>query len=154
MAVLISCRSRDFHFFFSRLTAGNFIASYAIFDRMAEQHSIPSMFYKAIMLYDGLGTEENPTEALALMKKVYELARKSLLDIELRHLACYHIGCAYNSGYGVRHDSAEAAIWWKKAGHEVLFNPEKSVGTRGGGGREYLIVSSELPHKTIDISRV
>ncbi|OQV13161.1 putative LRP2-binding protein [Hypsibius exemplaris] len=106
---------------------GSFVSSFAMFERLAEQNSIPALFYKSIMLYDGMGTNSNPAVAVALMKKVYELAKKSLLDIELRHLACYHIGHAYNSGFGVRHDGAEAVVWWKKAAEEVLFNPDKSV---------------------------
>ena len=77
-----------------------------------------------------MGTKANPTVAVVLMKQVYDKSQKSLLDIELRHLACYHIGCACSSGCGVHHDGAEAAVWWMKAATEVLFDPNKSVGRK------------------------
>ncbi|GAU98986.1 hypothetical protein RvY_10051 [Ramazzottius varieornatus] len=106
---------------------GNYAAAFLLFENLASNDSIPGTYYKAIMLYDGLGVPTNPTEGLMLMKKVYDLSKKSLLDVEFRHLACYQIGTAYNSAVGVRHDGGEAARWWAKAAVEILFDLTKNV---------------------------
>ena len=99
-----------------------------LFENLAAKDSIPGTYYQSIMLYDGMGVAPNPTEGLMLMKKVYDLSKKSLLDVEFRHLACYQIGTAYSSAVGVSHDGGEAARWWSKTAVEILFDPTKNVG--------------------------
>ena len=85
------------------------------------------MYYKAVMLLDGLGVHESNREGLMAMKRTYEQSIRVLCDPEYRHLACYQIGLAYSRGVGARQDLGEAVKWWQKAANEVRYDPSSQI---------------------------
>ena len=114
-----------------------FRAAYAIFDKLTQSKNIPAMYYKAVMLLDGLGITESTREGLLALKKTYEESLRSPCDPEYRHLSCYQVGMAYYKGVGARQDLGEAVRWWLKAANEVKYDP----GSQVAFGREVFFTS-------------
>ncbi|XP_055330115.1 LRP2-binding protein-like isoform X2 [Paramacrobiotus metropolitanus] len=99
-----------------------------IFEQLAAtRRSIPAMYHKAVMTFDGMGTPESTREGLMQLKKVYAEADNSDTDVEYKHLACYQIGQAYEQGIGARQDTQQAVKWWRLAANEVKYDPHLDV---------------------------
>ncbi|XP_055328738.1 LRP2-binding protein-like isoform X1 [Paramacrobiotus metropolitanus] len=105
----------------------DFENAYHLFEELADKGLIPGLYYQAIMIYDGKGAEENAAVGFALMQKVYEMSLISPVDVEFRHLACYHLGNACAQGYGTSRSEELAVSWWQRAANEILFDPHKNV---------------------------
>ncbi|GAV00660.1 hypothetical protein RvY_11479 [Ramazzottius varieornatus] len=104
-----------------------FLQAYPIFDKLAQAKDVTAMYYKAVMLLDGLGIHESNREGLMGLKRTYDQSIRIPCDPEYRHLACYQIGLAYSRGVGARQDLGEAVQWWLKAANEVRYDPSSQI---------------------------
>lgn len=107
--------------------------------------SIVAKYYVSIMLYDGLGGEEDPGKAVQLMK---EVVNSNLYNHEkLIHCAQYNIGRAYYEGFGVKQSDEEAERWWLLSARD---------GEEGGCVKAQSILAmfySRLKEDTFDLNK-
>ncbi|OWA51664.1 putative LRP2-binding protein [Hypsibius exemplaris] len=107
--------------------AKKFRPAYTIFDKLAQSKDVAAMYYKSVMLLDGLGIPESNREGLLALKKTYEKSVRTACDPKYQHLSCYQIGLAYFRGMGARQDLNEAVRWWLKAANEVKYDPSSQI---------------------------
>ena len=83
--------------------SGNFSEGFDSFLRGIDMGSKESQYQVGVMLFEGLGTQQDPKRGLDLMKRLADTA-----DPKTEHLrpsAQFHIGKAYFEGFGVWPDS-------------------------------------------------
>ncbi|KAI6656441.1 LRP2-binding protein-like [Oopsacas minuta] len=89
---------------------GSFSEAFDSFSKGTDLGSKDSEYQVGVMLFEGLGTEQNSKRGIELMKRIADTA-DSTTD-HLRPNAQFHIGKAYYEGYGVWPDHKRAAEYW------------------------------------------
>ncbi|XP_046705556.1 LRP2-binding protein isoform X2 [Silurus meridionalis] len=98
---------------------GHYKNAEAMFDGIKERE--PEALYQlAVMYYDGLGTNADPSKAVDYMRRVAEWDTG-----RVRYAALYNLGRAYLQGYGVQASRVEAEKYWLIAADDG--NPNASV---------------------------
>ncbi|MCP5236514.1 MAG: sel1 repeat family protein [Zoogloeaceae bacterium] len=89
---------------------GDHATAHAIFDRCIEAGYAGAMIWKALLLEDGSGVEQDSARAVALMRRAAESG-----DPEYAKLGKLHYATALYLGRGVPRDADEAMTWFRRA---------------------------------------
>lgn len=103
---VVADKSRRFDQATAAYDAGDYMAAYTIWSRLADENDLAAMRNAAHMLRRGLGVEKNPGRALDLYT---EAARKGLV------LAMANVAEMHMNGEGTLRDPEEAARWYDLA---------------------------------------
>ena len=98
----------------------DFGRAFTYYKMAAEANNTPAMVRLGHCYEEGLGTEENTTEAVSWYRKAADLNNSEAMT---------DLGVLYARGYGVQLDDAEAMKWYQKAA--ALKNPAAMNGIGG-----------------------
>lgn len=102
------------------LFIGDFNNAYYLFNQLAENKIIPGMYYKAVMLLDGLGVSPNFEDGVTMLEQVYNCVSQNGPDenVDYLSLTCYQLGNA-----NCRINNLSKAVDWWQNGAQLLESP-------------------------------